>query len=191
MRTWAQVGQALKERRRKLGLTQVQVVQAAGEGLSLSSLQNIENGRATGMKPRTRQALARALAGPPTAVDQLLEGEEPWAAPKAVDIGVDLAALVERVEGLETRVGALEVRAEAAGHTALDVVLDSGVVIELLKSNALQPRARALTDQEVEQEVAQLRVDMAAKGTRDPGTEHDTVTNIDRARKKLSPKEST
>jgi transcriptional regulator with XRE-family HTH domain len=77
MRTWVQVGQIVKERRQELQLTQKQAVEAAGEGLSLPTIQTIEGGRATGMRSRTKAALARALQWPPTAVDYLLKGDDP------------------------------------------------------------------------------------------------------------------
>lgn len=80
--------------------------------------------------------------------------------------------LVERVDGLEARVAELETRLEGAGTSTVS----PGVV----------KRAAQLIEQVDE---AGKKLGLAAKGERDPGSEAETVTKIDQARKKRSPKQ--
>lgn len=72
---WKALSEAVEQRRRELGLTQLQVQQAGGP--SMAKIREIENRRTDVLSPSKRRDLERALRWRQGSVDDVLAGNEP------------------------------------------------------------------------------------------------------------------
>lgn len=72
---WARLGEAIRDRRRALGMSQLELAQAAG--ISEAMLRVIERARRTNVRPVTLGAVARALGWTRDSVDRVLAGGDP------------------------------------------------------------------------------------------------------------------
>ena len=72
---WARLGEAIRDRRRALGMSQLELAQAAG--ISEAMLRVIERARRTNVRPATLGAVARALGWTRDSVDRVLAGGDP------------------------------------------------------------------------------------------------------------------
>ncbi|WP_224153475.1 helix-turn-helix domain-containing protein [Mycobacterium avium] len=71
--SWEMLGEAVRERRIELGLTQEQLAERGGP--STPTLRAIENNRAGRLSPRLRRSLERTLQWSAGSVDQVLAGQ--------------------------------------------------------------------------------------------------------------------
>lgn len=72
---WVRLGEAIRDRRRALGMSQLELAQAAG--ISEAMLRVIERARRTNVRPVTLGAVARALGWTRDSVDRVLAGGDP------------------------------------------------------------------------------------------------------------------
>ena len=72
--SWEKLGEAVRERRIDLGLTQEQLAERGGP--STPTLRAIENNRAGRLSPRLRRSLERTLQWSAGSVDQVLAGQD-------------------------------------------------------------------------------------------------------------------
>jgi transcriptional regulator with XRE-family HTH domain len=73
--SWEQLGDAVRHRRKELGLTQADVT--ARGGPSVETVRAVENNRAGRMGPLSRRALERAIEWQEGSIDALLKGDAP------------------------------------------------------------------------------------------------------------------
>jgi transcriptional regulator with XRE-family HTH domain len=73
--SWEQLGDAVRHRRKELGLTQADVT--ARGGPSVETVRAVENKRAGRMGPLSRRALERAIEWEEGSIDALLNGDAP------------------------------------------------------------------------------------------------------------------
>lgn len=107
------VGRALKDRRRALVMTQVEVVNSTRRSdgtvaIAESTYRALESGRSDGISDRSVGAIARALSWPPDWYDRLLAGETPdetWdtrGAPVPAEIYDDPIGRIRRTQTIDT-----------------------------------------------------------------------------------------
>lgn len=72
---WAAVGDAVRDRRTELDLTQLELAQAAN--VSESTIRVLETARRTSYKRGNLRAIARALRWPDDAIDRIRAGRPP------------------------------------------------------------------------------------------------------------------
>jgi transcriptional regulator with XRE-family HTH domain len=73
--SWEQLGDAVRHRRKELGLTQADVT--ARGGPSVETVRAVENNRAGRLGPLSRRALERAIEWEKGSIDALLQGDAP------------------------------------------------------------------------------------------------------------------
>jgi hypothetical protein len=97
--SWDELAKAVRDRRRALNLTQVEVTERGGP--SVGTQQGIETGRASRLSKRLRRALERAIEWEPGSIDRILAGGRPQPlagsdAAVAVPVAQDAVATEER-----------------------------------------------------------------------------------------------
>jgi hypothetical protein len=73
--SWDELAKVVRDRRRALNLTQVEVTERGGP--SVGTQQGIETGRASRLSKRLRRSLERAIEWEPGSIDRVLAGGRP------------------------------------------------------------------------------------------------------------------
>lgn len=119
---WQRVAEQVIARRLRLGLTQAEVADRSGGGVSLPVVQVAEGARQPNdtMALRTARALSRALGWTDDSVERIVAGGEPVdASALAADpVAAELHALVGEVHALRSELHDLAVK---IGHQPADV----------------------------------------------------------------------
>lgn len=127
---WARLGQAIKQARLALGLSQEQVAKRAG--VSIASVHTVESGKVPRSRmPYTIGPLAHVLGWPPGAVDAVLSGQDPPGGWRDVPVQAQID---------EARLGAIITSAmvRATEHaTAAEIRAATQIAIEELRRQGL------------------------------------------------------